>query len=156
MLIDITDRISERLDREALAKIDSKQRDILLKKGAVVHNVMPSDDRISESTWNHHTHFLEEIAGHPDFQIKLDIDPRLASTLLFGAVDQVYAGTVFEPGLCDTIIAETDVAIRWAHEGGRDVLRIILPDSEFSLDPSSMAEPYRSQWENCTPLVRST
>jgi hypothetical protein len=86
---------------------------------------------------NCHTHGLEETFGHPDFQLVIPLHPRVARGILNELVEGVKSGRRFEPGLHTGVIRNISVLIAGTIEGGRQVLRIILPDRHGQIGPSA-------------------
>ena len=111
-----------------------------------IHHVF-GDHTNSPSGTNSHTHGLEDLCGHPDLQITLPVRPEVAAAIFNRLVHLVMnCGMRFRPGdRCpDVANAHMDVGFLAAHESGRDVLRVILPDAEGNLDLEFMDPIYRA------------
>lgn len=84
--------------------------------------------RFPEFICNTHTHGLSAYT-HKDFQIILDIGEESAMYILNAFAERVRGGEVFSPGeLVKGVYPECDVRLAAVKEGGRDVLRILIPD----------------------------
>lgn len=110
----------------------------------IVHHVFGYDD--AGNFANNHTHGMEQY-NHFDFQLVLNIDPKMAAAILNNLGIRVRDGDKFEPGsMVENIITHYAVRLDLKTEGIRPVLRVILPDPNglYSGDPGCQ-EPYNSQ-----------
>lgn len=125
-----------------LEAIYAKEREWMQNPGWYAHYVMDDPD----TPWgaNIHTHGLPHTFGHSDLQIVVRTSQTQAHGLLFSAIELIKAGTRFEVGVRYQDIAEGyDAQFAWAHECGRDVLRMIIPDKNNRFD----TQPLCRQWE---------
>ena len=82
----------------------------------------------AEYMCNVHTHGLNAYT-HKDFQIVLDIGRDSCVYLLNTLAEKVRDGEIFSPGeTIKGVYAECDVKLAAVKEGGREVLRILIPD----------------------------
>ena len=82
-----------------------------------------------------------------DFQIILDIGEESAMYILNAFAERVRGGEVFSHGeLVKGVYPECDVRLASVKEGGRDVLRILIPDENnvFPGEPGCLY-PYSEQ-----------
>lgn len=78
---------------------------------------------------NAHTHGMERY-NHLDFQIVLDIPAEDVGYLLNTMGERVRAGEKFKDGdVVKGLFLDCDVRLMRIKETGRDVLRLIIPDS---------------------------
>lgn len=78
---------------------------------------------------NAHTHGFDRSWGHLDFQLIFPVSQKVVGSIFWSFADRVKAGERFEAGTSvDEIIEDFPVRLSSAKEGGRDVLRVILPD----------------------------
>ncbi len=78
---------------------------------------------------NFHTHGLEQY-DHPDFQLVLDYELGTAADILNALGERVRNGEKFKTGdYVKGIFEDCDVRLDVFEESGRDVLRVIVPDS---------------------------
>lgn len=126
-----------------------KQRDALEKHGWFAHYVTGGDAE-TPNGYNYHTHGFAENLGHPDFQICLRIDPNIAHTWFHYFATEIKAGKKFDPGSGPAILkaefCQFDIKLMRAKEGGRPLIRIIIPDGKGSLDPLTMDPAYAEQY----------
>jgi hypothetical protein len=128
---------------EALRRNEQAQ---LAKHGWISHYVF--DDPDTPTGINVHSHGVQENFGHPDFQIIIPLATETAWGILANLVDGVKAGHRFKPGTTAAwIILGYDVGFADATEGGRDVLRVIIPDPEGRVRRGEMDAEYGRQFE---------
>jgi hypothetical protein len=131
---------------DAIAEVRRRQAAMIDKHGWVCH-IVP-DDPNSPTGFNAHTHNLREFFGHPDFQLILPLPLATAHQVLINLVDEVKAGRVFSAGTTASgIIRDFDVGFADATEGGREVLRVVIPDPEGRTARGEIGEAYRVQYE---------
>lgn len=131
---------------EARAAVVRYTDDAITKHGWACH-IVPDDPEVATG-WNVHSHGLAETAGHPDFQITMPLDPETAHGVMIALAEAVQAGRRFAPGdVADGIIRGHIVGFARAWEGGRDVLRCIMPDPEGRLARGEVEGVYRAQYE---------
>ena len=105
--------------------LEAWEKEMTRKHGFCSHFVGDPDCRYS----NYHTHGFRKTWDHDDFQIVVSIPPNVANNLFWTFADRVKAGERFSDGSqVDKILKGHLVHLKKAREGGRDVLRIILPD----------------------------
>ena len=99
--------------------------------------------------FNMHTHGLKENFDHPDLQICLPIDYKIAYAFVVHFIEQIKKGKKYIAGTPfvdnDVFANDHPIQMAWAKEGNRDVLRIILSDQYKSLDRETME--LHEQWE---------
>ena len=97
---------------------------------------------------NAHTHGMEELYNHPDFQIVLQMDPNLLGYILNELGARVQNGAKFKAGdeIADIIANGYVVRLVEAKECGRTVLRVLLPDVNNHFPGDADCEyPYNQQ-----------
>lgn len=125
----------------------------LAKHGWIVHFV--TGDPASPTGFNAHTHGLAETWRHRDLQIVVPLPERVAHDIFSNVVDRVKAGEVFVSGdvLEGVLGGGYKVRLVSAVEGGRFVLRVVLPDPAGNLEPAEQDEDFRLQHEGLPTLV---
>jgi hypothetical protein len=138
---------SEGLSHEAaIDALRQKEQAQLAKHGWISHYVF--DDPDTPTGINVHTHGLAENYGHPDFQLVLPLATETAWGILANLVDDVKAGRVFSAGTtAGGIIRDYNLGFAAASEGGRDVLRVIVPDPEGRTARGEIGGEYAVQYE---------
>ena len=136
---------------EAAARIRGWGTDMLAKHGWFVHFVQ--DDPESPTRFNCHTHGLVEKDGHPDFQIVFPLPPPTLHGILSAIVERVKAGERFKAGQTVERVVGNGYEIKLvaAEEGGRAILRLIIPDRDGNLDVESLGGVFRDQYEGAGP-----
>lgn len=123
-----------------------KQRELRMmeKYGWFVHyTTVPNSPNI-----NCHTHGLQEICDHLDFQIVLSIGANAAHNYISKFARRVRAGEKFQnKQYVPDILDGYQVLLREATEGGRKVLRIIFPDKDGNLLKEKLGKTFQSQYE---------
>lgn len=113
----------------------------------IIHQVIDSWNEAPDSMMlNAHTHGLEKY-GHMDFQVVLNCEDKLVGYILNAFGYRVRNGEKFNDGdMVDGIFSEVPVKLLKTIEGGRELLRVIIPDNEgrFPGDPEC-ADVYRLQ-----------
>ena len=129
---------------EALKK---REKECLERDGWYSHIIQYDPDYPFE--FNMHTHGLKEKFDHPDLQICLPIDYKVAYAFVVYFIEQIKKGKKYVAGVpfVDKGIFTDDrpIQMAWVREGYRDVLRIILSDQYKSLDRETME--LHEQWE---------
>jgi hypothetical protein len=99
---------------------------------------------------NVHTHGLPEKYGHMDLQITLNINPNTAGSILHTIVDAIAGGKKFKDGDKADKIITPPYLVTFVNktECGRDVLRVIFPDSKGKLMQDEQAPDFAKQWED--------
>jgi len=102
------------------------EQENLKKNGFYIHAVPCSDN---DKFMNFHTHGFDRTWDHPDFQMVFPIPPGAVRSIFWTIADRVKAGEKFKAGdLVEKVIKDLPVMFVTAHEGGRQLLRIIFPD----------------------------
>jgi hypothetical protein len=137
---------SEGLSHEdALTEVRRQHAAAIAEHGWCCH-VVP-DDRDSPTGFNAHTHGLEDSYGHPDFEIVLPLPFAVAHQILINLVAEVKAGRQFKAGdLASQIIRGFNLGLALAVEGGREVLRVVIPDPEGRTARGEIGEEYAVQY----------
>jgi hypothetical protein len=77
----------------------------------------------------------------------MNLDMQTGHLILTNVVDAVKKGKTFSPGdVVFDIIENYPITFIKAQEGGRDVLRIILPDKTGCLDFNEIDPAFKDQW----------
>lgn len=111
-------------------KVRETEEKAMEEYGWYAHLVMPSGEG---EPANYHTHGLKETFGHHDLQITAPIDPMVAAQALTKIAQQVAGGSRFKSGKSyDFELGEWQLICTFVKgkEGGREVLRVILPDHD--------------------------
>jgi hypothetical protein len=128
----------------SLDALETKEKEMIKKNGFFAHYVTDPNCRYV----NYHTHGFRKTWDQDDFQIVVLLPPQLAHSLFWTFADRVRAGEHFKEGdRVDKIIREHPVCLRKAREGGRDVLRIILPDKNGLFPEDAGVDRYFSMQE---------
>ena len=130
---------------EADTEIRARDEKMLKQFGWLAHIVV--DDPDSPTSFNWHTHGLQEGYDHRDFQIVCPLPPNVAHQIGTTLADRVKAGEKFGSGQKLDQVLRGDMLVKLvaATECGRPVLRIILPDRQGKLDLGEIAEPFARQ-----------
>jgi hypothetical protein len=131
---------------QRFVEVRARQQQMIEKYGFTIDMVFPSG---GSEHWNIHTHGVLESFGHPDFQVVLNIGQRNVLGIFHLLVDRVKKGEKFVEGTdYDCIAQGFPTRFIKAKECGREVLRLIVPDTQGHLDPQSISYPYSLQYEN--------
>ena len=123
------------------------QREMMRTIGWYAHQVETGHEE-SPTGFSYHTHGLPESFGHPDLEIVFPSAPGETHRVGARLVELVKAGRKFAPLVeADDIIEGQRITFARAAEGGREILRVILPGPDLVLDRGRMAPPYGEQWE---------
>lgn len=96
-----------------------------------------------------HTHGMDETYHHLDFQIVFPISEKIVNSIFWGFADLLKEGNQFASGdRVSGIIKNYDVLLLEVENGGRRVLRIILPDVDGNLEEKDLKGVYAAQYEN--------
>lgn len=115
----------------------------------IIHRVK-DDKHFDPAFCNIHSHGMQKIFTHKDFQVVLDMGDEIACYLINTLCERVRDGngdTVFTPGqIIDGIYSKFPIKLASATEAGRPVLRILIPDDN-GLFPGDdgCAAPYCDQ-----------
>lgn len=103
---------------------------------------------------NIHTHGLEKY-NHLNFQLVLSVGTDEAKYILNTMSRRVQKGEIFHEGdMVSDIFDDCDVLLKKYHETGRDVLRIIVPDSDNRFPgEEGCEEPYSHQEDSCLDIM---
>lgn len=136
----------EERDKAALRKFQRLHEETMREFGWYAHHVF--DDEQSPTGANAHTHGFEETWHHPDIQIAYPLPGQVAHGIFWTVVGHLKEGKRYEPGIrYSDILQNYDVMFAWAQEGGRRVLRMILPDEENRVERGRIRGKYAKQWE---------
>ncbi|MVT07680.1 DUF4262 domain-containing protein [Chitinophaga tropicalis] len=122
-------------------RIAAWQQQMLDRFGWYIHFVRGGDEYPCQT--NYHTHGLPEKFGHPDLQICLNIPVDKAKSMFHTLVDEINAGNKFcaDQTYLGLLHGEYPVRFAGAQEGGRKLLRVLVPDQHGQLIES----PYNQQ-----------
>ncbi len=136
----------EERDNAARRKMQRFNKENMEKYGWYAHHVF--DDEQSPTGANAHTHGFEETWNHPDIQIVYPIPGNVAHGIFWTVVGHLKEGKRYEPGIrYGEILENYDVMFAWAQEGGRRVLRMILPDPDNVMERGRVGGKYATQWK---------
>lgn len=126
-------------------KLLKQEEEEIEKYGFIVHYVPNEDFDNSPSGVNIHTHGLHRI-NHLDFQITVSIPPTIAFAILHRLHYLVKNGEVFCKGGESDKVLDSGMRVGFieAHECGRRVLRVILPDPNGVIKRSTMSYGWRT------------
>ena len=122
--------------------------------GWIIHFVAQGDES-SPTGFNAHTHGLQQNYDHADFQVVIPLPQQVVHTIMITLADRVKAAERFQAGqtVADVIEGggrltgqELLVKLVDATEGGRPVLRVILPDPNGKLDLGEINAQYARQY----------
>ena len=121
------------------------QAQCLAERGFYVHYV--SDDATSPTRFNAHTHGMN-LLNHLDFQLVIQLPPKVGHNILCSLAEMVKDGSRFEAGqLVENIIRTFPIKLIEATENDRKVLRIILPDPDGKLELDEINQQYSLQYQ---------
>ena len=125
---------------EALREWENEK---LKTNGWFAHYVFDEEGRV-----NCHTHGLKESLNHPDLQIIFPLDRESGSIIHSNAVKIIKGGVSFTAGVrYNGIVTGREVTFAKAHEGEREILRMIIPGEDLVLEKGKMGE-FDFQWED--------
>jgi len=132
-----------------LRKVLAQQDRAMQERGWYAHAVMA--DSQSPTGFNYHTHGFRQTLGHMDVQIVLPMTQEKCHSIAGTIYDRIKVGANFAAGeSVDGIIENFKVSFIKVQEGGRDVLRVILPGRNGEVEPTKLSddeEPeYSLQW----------
>ena len=110
----------------------------IIGNGVVCDKCGKVEDSFPEYICNAHTHGMNKY-HHPDFQLVLHISDEDIGYILNSLGIRVQAGEQFHSGdLVEGIFEDCPVRLDSFQETGREVLRVIIPDSQnrFPEDPN--------------------
>ena len=147
-VINITERLQEKRIQEHLQQLNEQEQEWMRTLGYYVHFVFPTEsDDWPDGFIDMHTHGLDMMADHPNFQIVLAVNQNTLKGIIDDLVQRVFAGERFTPGRYDNVIKNLDVELVEAvDDDGESLLRVILPDPEGNLSKDDIQEPYRVQY----------
>jgi hypothetical protein len=118
------------------------------KHGWYAHFVLAEDE---SGVADIHTHGIEQTFGQPDLQVTLPLPTSEAKVILrlfHNVVDYIKQGVELRNGVyLDRVVSGMKVKLVAAEEGGRPILRMILPDAQGKLEPDEMSEDFARQYE---------
>lgn len=126
------------LTKEQIAvKVREWERQCLKTHGWFAHYV--DGIELVPNGVNFHTHGFES-KGHPDFQVVVNCPQRVVHSIFSNLYQKVEKGEKFEHGgQYYGIIIGFPVLMLMAYEDDRQLLRIILPDTQGNLEKSRMS-----------------
>lgn len=121
---------------------------LLKAVGWFIHYVQGDSD--CPNLMNAHTHGLKENFNHPDFQICVPLSQNHVQGLFGMLFNKIKEGKTFESGKDYADLLENNYVVRFinAREGGREVLRMLIPDVDGTYDKS----PYKEQFSKLDNL----
>lgn len=95
-----------------------------------------------------HTHGIQESFDHPDLQCILPADINIIHSIFCIIVENIKRGKKYESGKCYGDILNNGYKLRFieATQGGRRVLRVILPDRKGKLHKNLMQKEFQIQY----------
>jgi hypothetical protein len=118
---------------EGLDLLLAQEEGMIKKFGWVAHYVPDVPGKCID----YHTHGIQEGHNHMDFQVVFPINPEMIHTFMHGLYSVVKDGGVIpvETRYAD-VLQGYDVYFRVYEQGGRNVLRMLLPDKNnlFPMD----------------------
>jgi hypothetical protein len=111
--------------------------------GYVVHHVF-GDPHYPFNT-NVHSHGFLENLNHLDIQVCLPTDPQVLSEVFDNLSNKILSGQTFEVGKkYSDVVKDYEVTFAMTEEGGRNVLRMIVPDRN-----GNFKGKLKAQWIGC-------
>lgn len=134
---------------EADAQYREWEETNLRKHGWIVHFVERGDPTSPTGT-NLHTHGLAESCNHPDFQIVIPLPEKVGHSIFITLADRVKAGERFQAGDTAADVLANGLLVKFvnATEGGRPVLRVILPDPSGKVEPGQINARFAIQYKD--------
>ncbi len=133
---------------EAFAEILKQEQQDIHNHGWYAHYVMEDLSEVPIGMNNYHTHGMVESFGHLDFQIVIPIPPKTVHDIFYTLIDLVKEGNCFASvNQSGKILNGYNVAFARATENGREVIRVILPAANGTLDRDKMTDGWELQWE---------
>lgn len=130
---------------KSVAEIKRWEEERLKNPGWFIHAI--GNDENYPFNVNFHTHGLQENYNHLDLQLICPVPVPVVQGIFNFIVDQIKEGVVFESGqMVEGIFGGLFVKLEKAEEGEREILRVIVPDPEGSVDPWSMKSPFKKQY----------
>lgn len=103
---------------------------------------------------NYHTHGVAESFGHLDLQICLPIRPEHAHSIFQTVINKIKEGQIFvEDKPYHKVLAKYPLTFALAFEGGRNVLRLLLPDEQGRLEAPLYNQQNDLPADYSTPIV---
>lgn len=136
---------------EVGAILRERQARWLTETGWYYHVITGGDD--TPHAFNAHTHGLGDgTPPHPDLQLVLPLPDATVRAVFAAAIDRIAAGRRFVPGVVVTdLLRSLPATFARAREGGREVLRVILPDPAGRLGIDGCEPYYARQYDGCLP-----
>lgn len=118
------------------------ERKALEAQGFYVHAIAAEDYKGDHA--NIHTHCVKENFKHMDLQITLDAPPLSCSSIIHAVVNRIKEGAIFSGGEehFGVLTGGLPLGFKTYSEGGRDVLRILIPDNKGLLPNHPDCEPF--------------
>lgn len=134
---------------EARRKVVDAHFDELIRVHGWASHCVPLDNL----HMNYHTHGVEMNYKHLDFQITFNIAMQTAHIIVGNLIAEVKDGRTFEEGMTVTGFLQGDYKLGFKKymECGRDVLRVLIPDSNNFLPTDERChKDYKSQLDVLT------
>lgn len=146
--IDFSAALKKRKVQKALRALEQTEADHIKNYGFYMHFVFPAGDtEWPEGYMDAHTHGLEYMAEHRNFQIALAIPQKTTAGILSHLANRALKGETISPGRNSGILEGHDVLIiEVTSEDGESLLRVILPDAAGNLDAKTIAPPFDCQY----------
>lgn len=119
--------------RQGMDAYKKWEQEMMQKSGWYIH-YLPGDDTCPNSI-NIHTHGLQESFGHPDLQICISLPQNTAGGILHDLVARIKKGErLTVDKIYKDIRQQYDFKFIDAHEDGRPVLRLLIPNPRNAYD----------------------
>lgn len=113
-----------------LELINKQEQEMLNLYGWYVHYVTDFKELRDKGMANIHTHGVSETFNHLDIQVVLPLSPEIIHPVLVKVVERIQMGETFEEHThYRDIFFDKNVCFVIREEGGRQVLRMLIPDS---------------------------
>lgn len=130
--IDRARRAKEEKNLEQIAdrmlNMQEWEQQMLREKGWYTHAVPAEQYKDAPNLANYHTHGLSETMSHPDLQIVIPVDAKVAHSIFGQFIEQIKGGLTIQDGDELHLNPKYMCQFKTFRETGREVLRIILQD----------------------------
>lgn len=128
-------------------KINRDHEEMLKQHGWLMHAVPASQyDGIHA---NYHTHGVFESWSHMDFQITLDMNPKMAHQIIAVAINNVKEGFRYENNkVYNNVLVGMPVMTKVFFECGRQVMRIVLPNKKGEIPSRTDGDIFSRQLDD--------
>jgi hypothetical protein len=136
--------------RDGIDTVRAREELFMQKYGWHAHIVR--DDDTCPFGYNFHTHGLDVSFDHLNFQACIPVDPEIPHAVISDLISMIKEGRIFIEGdVVRGLLKGGDgtygITFKIVTSNGEDLLRIIFPDVNGSLDPKTMDHPWVHQWE---------